>query len=392
MTSTAPTTTGTTSDPRVRAALDRAVELGEKGVQVSAYVGDRLIVDEWTGEISESGAPVSGDTLFNVFSVSKGVVATAIHLQAERGLLDLDAPIATYWPEYAANGKEGITVRHVLMHRAGVPQMPVDLTVDRLSDWHWIVGKLAEVEPLCPPGTRSQYHSISFGYLLAEVVRRTDLQQRSYSEFLQDELYGPLGVTDFWFGLPDSEEHRVAPLTWGANPPAAPQVAPNEVRNASMPPSVNVVPDKYNLPEVRRACIPAAGGIANARSVARFYSLLARGGDSLISRDRLVAATELRPNPMEIDEAIGMPTSNGVGGWWVADDDHPSADPVASHGKHVLAHGGAGGSIAWADLDTGLAVAITHNRMFAGLPLDEQPFISLGEAVRAAAADAASAA
>ena len=378
------------SDERVRAALERSVELGEVGVQVAAYLGEELIVDEWIGDADEAGTSVTGETLFPVFSVSKAMVATAVHLQAERGLLDLDEPIATFWPEYTANGKDGISIRHVMMHRGGVPQMPPDLTSELLDDWNWIVRRLAEVTPLCPPGTRSQYHAISFGYLLAEVVRRTDPKHRMYRDFLREEICAPLGIDDLWVGLPPEQEHRVATLTWGAEPPAAPQVAPNPVRNASMPAAVLPGPEVYNLPIVHEACIPAASGIMTARACARFFALLASGGvlggTRLLSRERLLELTTPRPNPLEPDEAIGMVTWIGTGGYWLGGE-HPPADPVVGVGKHILAHGGAGGSIAWADLDTGLAVSITHNRMFAALPLEAQPFVTLGEAVRAVAAE-----
>lgn len=118
-------------DAKIEAALERAVELGEVGVQVAAYQGNELVVDAWIGPTDyPTGAPVDGDSMFPVFSVSKAMVTTAVHLQADRGLLDIDNPIATYWPEYAANGKGNITLRHVLQHRAGVPQMPGDLTLD----------------------------------------------------------------------------------------------------------------------------------------------------------------------------------------------------------------------------------------------------------------------
>jgi CubicO group peptidase (beta-lactamase class C family) len=364
------------ADTRVRDALDRALELGELGVQVAAYSGDELVVDAWAG-------PVDGETLFPIFSVGKAFVATAIHLQAERGLLELDAPIAAYWPEYAANGKGAITIRHVLTHRAGVPQMPPELTPERLGDWEWITGWLAEqVTPLCPPGTRSQYHALSFGHLLAEVVRRTDPRRRPFGDFLSDELLGPLGVDDLWVGLPPEQEHRVAQLSWGDDPPSAPQVAPNPVRVASFPPAVAPVPEVFNLPAVHQACLPAASAIATARAVARFFALLARGGDDLLSRERLLELTTPRPNPYEVDEAIGMVPWLGIGGYWLGGP-HPPADPVVGPGTHVLAHGGAGGSIAWADLDTGLAVAITHNRMFGALPPERHPFVELGAAVRA---------
>src|SRR5262249_2602758 len=157
--------------------------------------GDELIVDARIGE-----APA--DAVFPVFSVSKAVTALAVHLQAERGLLDVEAPIAAYWPEYAANGKERVTIRHVLSHRGGVPELPPDVTPERVADWDWMVARLAEAEPLFEPGTTNAYHSLSFGWLLGEVVCRTDPEGRPFARFVQEELCAPLRIESFWFGIP----------------------------------------------------------------------------------------------------------------------------------------------------------------------------------------------
>src|SRR5262249_52494582 len=140
----------------VEAAVRLALERGEIGLQAAAYAGRDLVVDVCTGATSETpdAAPVDHSTVFPVFSVTKAVTALALHVQAERGLVDYDAPVATYWPEYAIKSKAGITVRHVLTHQAGVPQMPGDLTAERIGDWDWIVERLTEIEPICEPGTR----------------------------------------------------------------------------------------------------------------------------------------------------------------------------------------------------------------------------------------------
>jgi CubicO group peptidase (beta-lactamase class C family) len=374
------------TNPGIERVLERALELGEVGVQVAAYVGDECIVDTWTGERDDkTAAPVEPDTLFPVFSVGKAFIATAVHLQAERGLLDIDEPIASCWPEYAANGKATITPRHVLTHRACVPHMPPDLTLDHVADWDWIVERLADVEPLSPPGERSMYHSISFGYILGEVIRRTDPQHRPFGQFVRDELCAPFGIDDVWFGLPAHLEPRVAKLTWGAVPPEAPQIAANPIRDLSMPGTITPSPAPYNDERMHAACLPAAGGLMTARDGARFLRLLANGGEidgkRLIDEARLRACTAPRSNPTQIDEAIGRVAWLGTGGYWIGRDAE-YADPVVGSNPAVLAHGGAGGSIGWADIDARLSVMITHNRMFGNLPNDQHPFIELGRAVR----------
>ncbi|MEJ0045258.1 MAG: serine hydrolase domain-containing protein [Rhodospirillales bacterium] len=155
--------------------LDRLVAEGrEIGVQVAAWQGQSQIVDAWAGTTEkDGGAKVDGDTLFNVFSVSKAVTAVAVHVQAERGLIEYDAPVATYWPEFGAAGKADVTVRQVLSHVSGVLRMPPDVTPELMTNWEWVTRRIAEMAPSYPAGSRSSYQAMTFGWILGEVVRRT---------------------------------------------------------------------------------------------------------------------------------------------------------------------------------------------------------------------------
>jgi CubicO group peptidase (beta-lactamase class C family) len=363
----------------IEAALERAEELGEIGVQVAAYLGDELIVDAWIGRSGPAAdsSPVDGDTVFPIFSVTKALTVTAVHLQAERGLIDYDAPLARYWPEYGSLGKQSVTVRHVLTHRAGVPQMPEGVTTESMTDWDWMIRGLEKVEPVFPPGTKNTYLAMTLGWLLAEIVQRTDPAHRPFGQFVQDEICGPLGIDAFWIGVPPGLTRTVATLSSAGNfsPP------PGSLAYRAAPPLVELVPEVFNRVDVQAACIPAVGGIANARSVARLFSLYAQrgeaGGVRLLSEDRVLSMLEPRPEVDLVDETFGMPFPVGVGGLWLG------ASDVSLRGSYddrrILAHTGAGGSIGWADVDSGLAVAICHNRMFMVAP--EPPFGAFGDAV-----------
>ncbi|MHB8574882.1 MAG: serine hydrolase domain-containing protein [Dehalococcoidia bacterium] len=165
----------------------------ELGAQVAAYLDGELVVDTWAGLADkESGRAVDGDSLFTVFSTTKGPTATCIHVLAERGLLKYDAPIARYWPEFAAHGKEEATVRDALTHRAGVPQLPADITPAMMCDWEGMCRLIAESEPLWEPGTKTGYHAYTFGWILGEMLRRID--GRPIAEFLQQEICRPLAI------------------------------------------------------------------------------------------------------------------------------------------------------------------------------------------------------
>ncbi len=356
---------GPLSSPSLDSALERAVALGEHSVAVAAYHGDELIIDAWIGE-------VDGQTVFPIFSTSKAITALAVHLAAGRGLFELDTPIQHYWPEYGTHGKDLITPRHVLSHRAGVPQMPPDVTPERLGDWEWMTQRLAELEPMFPPGTTNAYHALSFGWLLGEVVCRTDPLRRSFASIVEEELCAPLGVESFWFGIPAEVEPRVAQLTFSQAPTADTIAVPGQVR---------LGPEVFNRPDVHAACIPAVGAIADARSTARLFSVFANGGKPLLSEECVRGLLEPRTDFELDDQTYGRPLPIGAGGLWT---DAPGLVPPGLPGG-VLSHTGAGGTIAWAEPGSGLSVSICHNRMFAAPA--EHPFTAIADAVRAALAE-----
>jgi len=361
----------TETQPEIAAALQRAVDLGERNVQVAAYLGDELIVDAHIG-------PAGADAVYPLFSTSKAFTALAVHLQAERGLLDLDAPLAEVWPRYAAAGKAAVTPAQVLAHRAGVPQAPAWLTPQRLGDWEAITTALAEVEPLYPPGTVNAYHSLSFGWLLGETVRRTDPQRRPFTRFVAEELCAPLGVEALWFGIPADVAPRVATLDFPDAPPPPPPDAPVHL---AVPPPVALMPAVFNRRETQAAAVPAVGAVGDARSAARLFSVLAQRGRGLLDPARVEAMLRPRPDVDAVDVVYGRPLPVGAGGLWI---EAPGVTAAGRRGD-VLSHPGAGGTVAWAELDHGLAVAICHDRMFAAVA--EHPFAALGEAVRRVAAE-----
>src|SRR6266705_3511660 len=184
-------------------------------------------VDAAISERGEIGLQVDADTLFPVFSVTKAVTAVALHIQAERGLVDYATPIAHYWPEFGAYGKDKATVYDALTHRLGVPIMPLGVTPELMCDWDWMVQRIADMRPLFEPGTKAAYMSYTFGWVIGEVVRRTDQRSRPFGTFIQAEICQPLGLDRLWVGIPDAVAPRVATL---ANmppiPPGAPGMAP----------------------------------------------------------------------------------------------------------------------------------------------------------------------
>lgn len=367
---------------RLNVALETAIERGEQGVQIAAFVHGELVMQGSIGSATDEGRPVDNSTLFPIFSVTKGLVATAVHVQVERGLLDLEAPVAQYWPEFGSNGKDQVRVRDVLTHQSGVPQMPAGTTPERLADWDWCVSGLAALEPLFPVGT-SAYASISYGWQLGEVVRRTDPKQRSFRDFVMEELFEPLGIEDFFLGMAGQNHDRIAQLYTAGN--LRPQSS--KYRELAMPPGITPGP-LWNDPVFYDAVVPGAGGIATATAVARFFSLLANRGElngqRLLSADRIREFSQPRPNPTAYDEVLGQIPWVGVGGYWLGGPT-PPAEPIVGTNPSILCSNGAGGSIAWADPDSGLAVAICHNRMFRinpPLPPEEHPFTELGGVAR----------
>jgi CubicO group peptidase (beta-lactamase class C family) len=387
---------GRLTDPRIEAAISRAIEMGEEGLKVAVYLGDELIIDSWAGFADPAaGRKVDAKTLFPVFSVSKALTATAVHVQAVRGFVEYDAPLAKYWPEFAQNGKGHVTIRHVLTHRAGLPQMPENTTPETMADWDLAVREIAALPLLWEAGSRNSYLAFTFGWLLGEIVVRTDPQRRSFGQFLQEEICGPLGIENFYIGLPEQERARVGILSAATFVRVGAETAPFNA--AAIPPAVRPSPAVYNRPDVQAACIPAVNGIADAKSAARLFALLANHGTlngvRLLPEDLVWSFTQLRDNPYQKDEVIGRAPLVGMGGFFVAGD-YPPGEPVIGSNPHVLCQPGGGQTIAWADLDSRFSAAIVHNRMFGNIPPrppEEHPFTEIGDAVRAVVADRLSA-
>jgi CubicO group peptidase (beta-lactamase class C family) len=366
----------------VQATLEQLVADGrEIGVQVCAYLGEEKVVDCWAGLADPAnGRAVDGDTLFNVFSVSKAVTATAVHIQAERGLIDYDAPIARYWPEFAQAGKAGVTVRHVLSHTSGVLRMPPEVTPELMTDWDWMTRRIAETPGVYPPGEGSTYQSMTFGWLLGETVRRTDPGRRPFGQFVKDEIADPLGCADLWLGIPDEAEARVARL----DASAVPVLPGGNLAREATPLQVDLMPDPFERPYVRRACIPAVGGLFSARSEARVFAMLANGGAldgvRLLSEERVRSFTTPRAHADGPDAVFfGMVIPLGWAGYWLGADTPPAAAP---RNRRALCHPGMGGSIGWADLDRKLAVAFCHNRMFDAQDVREDSRTIVGDVIR----------
>ncbi|MEI9984733.1 MAG: serine hydrolase domain-containing protein [Aliidongia sp.] len=367
----------------VRHALDRAIaETGEIGLQVAAYLHGELVIDCWAGLADPAtGRLVDGDTLFNVFSVTKAVAATALHVQAERGLVEYDAPIAAYWPEFGINGKADITIRDALTHHTGTPQMPPGTSPETICDWDFIATGIASLTPILPRD-KPAYQSMSFGWILGEIVRRTDPRRRSFGAFVQEEICAPFGIEDLWLGIPERVEPRIATLVnegSGAAPP------PDSYFAQSLPLNVQLVPEIFERPDVRRACIAGVGGIFNARSEARFWAILANGGVldgvRLLSKDRVDAACLPRPAADPDPVYFNAPMSLSQGGYWLHSPITPFTCPAK--GRRTICVPGAGGSLGWADPDTGLAVAFCHNRMVRPRTCADHPLTAIADTIRA---------
>ncbi|KAH7019645.1 beta-lactamase-domain-containing protein [Ilyonectria destructans] len=363
----------------VQKALGRSLELGEIGISVTAYHRGELVVDATAGVVnSETKRPVDAKSLFPIFSVTKGITALAVHIQADRGLLATDAPVSRYWPEFAAHGKESITVEDVLSHRAGIPQMPAT-TPEQMADWDWMIARIAEQEPIFEPGKHNAYHVLVWGWLAGEIVRRTDPKQRPFDVFVREEICRPLGISDFHLGVADDDLGRVATLYGGDS-------FGMEDHYGVSPPGVFPSGRVHNQREMQQAVDPGAGGIATSGSVARIFALIAEGGAldgvRLLTAERTAGLVRLRKGAHDPDKVLPIPVWFGAAGFWLGGEAGVSDPLVGDHGDIVYSPG-AGGSVAWADLRDRVAVAICHNNMDTPAMADpERTFEPIVRAIR----------
>jgi CubicO group peptidase (beta-lactamase class C family) len=344
------------ADPQttIQTMLDEYVASGEEtGLQVAVYHHGDLVVDAWAGVADPaSDAPVTPDTLFTVYSVSKGVTATVLHILADQGKIGYDEPIAKHWPEFSQHGKERTLVRHALSHLSGIPRMPPGASHGDVLDWAGMCDRVAALKPLWPAGETLCYHALTYGWIVGGVAERAD--GRPFTRIFEEELVQPLGLTGLFFGVPAAELGRAATMQESQElldqpPGAIPDIIPaGAIGDAQM-----------NRTEVRQACLPAYGLCANARSLAKVYaSLIGDVGDGtrrLLPPDRVRRATTLQVDA--VDAGSGDTNRFGLG--------YGLGGPDSSMGPRPSAfgHGGYGGAYGYADPEYGLAVGLTKNRL-----------------------------
>ena len=363
-----------TCDPKFGRVKDAFAENfashGEVGASLSVVAEGEVVVDIWGGYANEAETrPWERDTIVNVYSTTKGITTICAHRLVDQGLLDIDAPVAKYWPEFAQAGKENIPVRYLLSHTAGLPAMRKFLPAGSASNWDLIASTLAETEPWWEPGTKHGYHAVTFGWLVGEVIRR--ISGKSVGAYFRDEIAEPLGI-DFHIGLPEEHDARVADII----PSAMPTMDPNNPMAKVMmdPTSMNFMafmiapealqPGFVNSREWRAAELPAANGHGNARSLARLYGALAADGRldgvQVLSPEAIKAATvEQAYGP---DAIIFFPMRYALGFML----DFPEGEMQISPTGALFGHAGMGGSFGYADPEARIGIGYTMNKMNMG--------------------------
>ena len=393
----------------VEHALRRQLTGDPGGAAVCVYHHGECVVDLWGGVRDVAGTPWTRETMAPSFSTTKGVASTLVHVLVDRGQLDYDAPVARYWPEFAQAGKAGVTVRHVLTHRSGlyhIRQM-VD-RAERMLDWDYMVHAIERTPPIHPPGLRTGYHGLTYGFLVGELIQR--ITGVRFSEVVRRELAAPLGLDGLFVGAPPEQIGRAAELLWPRGglrrllEAGHQRWAGRELSDlvsgsgAVLREALAIVGIQLDLPslldalaprgigafdfgsrETLAVAIPAANGLFTARSLARLYAVLAAGGEldgvRLLSAATLARATEVQPQtsarvviPFDMRWRLGyhgVLTSRGVP-------------------RRAFGHFGFGGSGAWADPGRRLAVALIVNSGM-GTPFGDLRIVRMGGAALGAA-------
>ncbi len=363
----------------VRETFEKNFTNGQEiGAAFAAYYCGQKVVDLW-GRITDPSTqePWTSHTLELVFSTTKGATAICANRLAQEGRLDVDAPVVEYWPEFGQAGKEHIPVSFLLSHQAGLAWVDEPLTLDEALAWDPMIRALERQAPLWEPGTAQGYHAITYGYLVGEVVRR--VTGTSIGTYFPEEVAAPLGL-DFWIGLPEEHEPRVAHLVGDL------VGSQSELDDAARRQLDSVMgPDSmlskaltaggafggrgiWNSRRVHAAEIPAAGGIGDARSIARMYAACIGSIDDvrLLTREQLRDATTQRSHGPNI-VILNLDLQFGLG--FIV----PST-LIQLGGPHAFGHFGAGGSAGWADPDADLAFGYAMNRMGLGLAGDGRAY------------------
>ncbi|MFJ5775000.1 serine hydrolase domain-containing protein [Streptomyces sp. NPDC093094] len=360
---------------------------GDIGAAVCVYQYGRPVVDLWGGVADpETDRSWTRDTLQLVYSATKGATATAAHMLAERGALDLDAPVAKYWPEFAANGKADIPVRWLLSHQAGLITLDQPVPLNEALAWHPMAAALAAQRPQWTPGTAHGYHGRTWGWLVGEVIRR--VSGRTPGRFFADEIAAPLGL-DFFIGLPADQRDRVSRMVYQrpaidlTTVPA--ESVPEELREQvaawrdpeSLSNRAYAVTDPaaidFDSPEVQAAELPASNGIGTAHALARMYAALIGEVDGvrLLTSETLASAAKEQASGK--DQVMLIP-SRFSSGYMLPTETNPMIGP------NSFGHTGRGGSLGFADPEQGIAFGYAMNNIIGGL--DDLRATSLVDAVR----------
>ena len=327
---------------QVKQLFHRQIDEGlHPGAGLAVYRYGNLVLDIHGGIArTESNQPVSPETMFVLMSSTKPLTASCLYMLKERGKIAWDDTVATYWPEFAQNGKETVTIGHILTHRGGFPETPKSLPPTDWPDWSKVTQAMEQALAIYTPGETLAYHPINYGWVIAELVRRVD--GRSFDKFIAEELAAPLGMSTTYVGLPSSLEGQVSHM--------------HKMEDDADPSGYSAI---FSQSSVLRSVVPGAGGVATAGDLARFYAMMERKG-TLDNATVVQSAT--------VDEAVafqveGIDKSTGAFaqrslGLALADErmGKSDGDPLKTFG-----HGGAGTSIGWADFDSGLAVGYITN-------------------------------
>jgi len=347
----------------VRAALARNLDSGEElGASLFVDIDGDIVVDLWGGFCDQARTiPWSERTITNVWSSTKTVTSLAALMLVDRGELDVDAPVARYWPEFAAEGKQDVLVRHVMSHASGVSGLEQPAVIDDLYDWPTATSRMAAQAPWWPPGTASGYHALNYGHLVGEVVRR--ISGKTLKQFVAEEIAGPLGA-DFQIGAAESDWGRIAdvvpppplPFDLAALDPDSPAVKTLTGPHADA--------QTANTPGWRRADIGAANGHGNARSVARVMSVVARGGE--VDGVRLLSPETIdlifREQQNGVDLVLGVPLRFGIGYGLPQRDGVPRLPD-----EKICFWGGWGGSMIVMDVGRRTTISYMMNKMGPGV-------------------------
>ena len=337
----------------------------EVGSSAAVYLGGKLVVDLWGGYADAARTrPWERDTIVTVYSTTKGMTAICAHRLADQGKLDLDAPVARYWPEFAQAGKSDLPVSYLLSHRAGLPAVQAPVPPEAMFDWDRMTTELAAQKPWWEPGTKHGYHAITYGWLVGEVVKR--ITGKSLGAYFREEIAGPLGL-DFHIGFGPEHDARTAQMIAAPPPPPGEtdtlqelmsqdpeSMTAKALTNPAFTPGVT-----DNTREWRASEIPAANGHANGRSIARAYAALSLDGEldgvRVMSSGAIDRAIVEQSNGM--DAVLDVPTRFGLG-FMLSSETFPM-EPA----KRAFGHAGAGGSMGIADPEAGIGFGYAMNQM-----------------------------